>query len=101
MTASPASASALTASARVATNDPSRYLLQLCKHFQGKVPVEFDRTHGTIAVGDGRCVLDADAGVLAISIVAPTGESVERLKLMVVKHLSKFDRHDRLTLEWM
>ncbi len=99
MTASPIPS--LAASAQVATDDPSRYLLQLCKHFQGKLPVEFDRTHGTITVGRGQCVLDTGAGVLTISIVAPTAESVDQLKLMVAKHLAKFDRHDRLTLEWV
>ncbi len=95
------SAGPLTAGAQVTTDDPSRYLLQLCKHFQGKVPVEFDRTHGTIAVGDGRCDLDAGPGVLTISIVAPTADVVDQLKFMIAKHLAKFDRHDRLTLEWM
>ncbi len=94
------SSASLVATASVVTDDPSRYLLQLCKHFEGKLPVEFNRTHGTIAAGDGCCVLDAVGGMLNISIAAPSAADLEQLKFMVAKHLAKFDRHDRLNLSW-
>ncbi|MGH9190105.1 MAG: DUF2218 domain-containing protein [Acidimicrobiales bacterium] len=95
-----ANASALSSRAVVVTDDPSRYLLQLCRHFQRKIPVDFDRTRGVIEIGDGRCELTAEPGALVLAISAASASSVARFEQVITRHLARFDRHHRLRIEW-
>jgi hypothetical protein len=94
------SAPTLEATATIATDQPSRYLLQLCKHLRGKVPVEFDDSHGAITVGAGSCTLDALDGALVVHVTGTDPESIAQLESIVARHLKKFDRHDSLVIEW-
>ncbi|MBS0561653.1 MAG: DUF2218 domain-containing protein, partial [Proteobacteria bacterium] len=49
------------AEARVPTELPRRYLAQLCKHFQHKLPVTLEETRGHIAFPSGDCDVTAEA----------------------------------------
>ena len=88
------------AGARVATESASKYLQQLCKHFEHKLPVNFDASAGAITFPTGQVQLSADAEALAITLDAPTDEDLERLKDVVARHLVRFAFRETLEVDW-
>lgn len=101
----------LIALARVETERPSRYLVQLCRHVNHAneaVPVrpgmqphaQWSDAHGVINVGSGRCILDAKPGVLMLRVEAPDEQTLRRVKQGVADRLERFGRRDRLTVTW-
>jgi uncharacterized protein len=91
---------AFRAAARVATAQASKYLQQLCKHFQHKLPATFDAAAGAITFPTGEVKLAADAEALAISLQSPTGDDLERLKDVVARHLVRFAFREELSVAW-
>jgi hypothetical protein len=87
--------------ASVATEKPTPYLKQLCKHFGHKVDVAFDDERGTIELPMGRCELDATrAGVLRMRVQAADPESLTRTEQVIGSHLERFGRRDALSVSW-
>jgi catechol 2,3-dioxygenase len=93
-------ATELRSRADVATDRPSPYLLQLCKHFRHKLDVTFDERTGTIPFAFGRCELRAGDGVLRLEAVAATPEELERVENVIGSHLVRFGRRHELTVSW-
>jgi hypothetical protein len=113
----------LTAEARIDTERPSRYLVQLCKHAaamgatQGHGPrvhlrglltrrevqvhAEWTDTHGTVTFTPwGRCTLTADATTLTVRIDAADEDDVCRIQDVITRNLNRFGRRERLTVQW-
>jgi hypothetical protein len=88
--------------ARVATAVPSRYLMQLCKHFQHKLPVAFDERQGRVDFPAGRCELDAEAdeGVLLMRVTAGDETELARLEDVVARHLERFAFREKPEIQW-
>ena len=88
--------------ARVATAVPRRYLGQLCKHFQHKLPVELSETQGRIDFPMGVCTLDAAAlpGTLLMRATAPDEDALAKLEEVVGRHLERFAFREPLTVQW-
>jgi uncharacterized protein len=59
-----------TAVAEIPTPQASRYLSQLCKHFQHKIPVTLEDGSGQITFPMGICTLHANADLLTLSVDA-------------------------------
>ena len=106
MTITTASATAL-----VPTDSASKYLQQLCKHWQHNLAVEFSPEHGTIIFprdargadwpGDGLVTFDAGADALDVRIDASVAGQLEGLKGAVARHLDRFAfREAPLTFDW-
>lgn len=102
---------AFAAIARVPTASGSRYLQQLCKHWQHNMPVEFTAERGTVTFprnargadhpGDGLATFDAAADTLDVRIDATSPEQLEGLKGVVARHLDRFAfREAPLTFDW-
>ncbi|MFF7643887.1 DUF2218 domain-containing protein [Streptomyces canus] len=117
-----------TAEARVETERPSRYLVQLCKHFDNKgrhlghrprahgggdaqalremqavaaqAQVEWSDTHGRVSLPWGRCELRADLGALTVQVEAVDEENLGRLQELVGGHVERFGRRERLKVAW-
>jgi hypothetical protein len=87
--------------ARVPTPLASRYLGQLCKHFEHKRPVEYSRDHGSISFDSGICTLDAMEETLILTADSPDPEQLERLQDVVAKHLIRFAFRDAPPIEWV
>jgi hypothetical protein len=94
---------ALTSEARVATELPRRYLGQLCKHFQHKLPVELTETHGRVEFAMGVCTLDAEsvAGVLLMRVEAADEAALAKLEDVVARHLERFAFREALAVAWV
>ncbi len=100
-----------TTHAAVPTTNASRYLQQLCKHWQHNLTVEFDADHGTVVFprdargashpGDALVTFDAGADALDVRIDATSAEQLDGLKGAVARHLDRFAfREAPLGFDW-
>src|SRR4051812_45314192 len=85
--------------AELATTHASRYLQLLCKHWSHRFPVSFDATHGTVALDGVRCVFDAEAERLSLSLEGDA-EALPRLSEVVSEHLKRFAFRETFELRW-
>ena len=99
------------AMADVPTAHASRYLQQLCKHWQHNLAVAFTPNHGTVTFprdargadhpGDGLATLDAGESTLTVRIDATSPEQLDGLKTVVARHLDRFAfREAPLAFDW-
>ena len=93
--------SPLSSEVRVPTPVPRRYLGQLCKHFQHKLPVTLDERHGRIEFPAGVCELDAtNDETLILRASAGDEASLARLEEVVARHLERFAFREELKVGW-
>jgi hypothetical protein len=110
----------LTAEAQVKTQDPGRYLTQLCHHAQQvhrmrhqprnhggdrqpppKVQqVECSETSGVISFGWGQCIMQATPGTLTLRAEAEDEGSLQRVQDIVARDIERFGKRHRLTVAW-
>ncbi len=86
--------------ARVALDQPARYLGQLCKHFAHKLPVTLEEARGSIAFPMGTCRLEAAEGLLLLRAEAEGDEALERLQEVVGRHLLRFAFRTPPAIDW-
>lgn len=100
-----------TATARVPTAHASKYLQQLCKHWQHNLRVEFTPERGTIMFprnargadwpGDGTVALEAGEDSLTVTVDASNTAHLEALEGAVARHLDRFAfREAPLSFVW-
>lgn len=100
-----------TSAARVPTENGSRYLQQLCKHWSHNLQVEFTPERGSVVFprdarganwpGDGKLTLRAEPGHLICTIEGSVAEQLAALKGVVERHLDRFAfREAPLKFEW-
>jgi hypothetical protein len=92
--------SAIEAVAEIETEHASRYLQQLCKHFQHKRPVTFGPHSGQIDFPVGECRLAAESDMLTLRLKAGSEEDMQRLKDVVARHLVRFAFREEMTIDW-
>ena len=97
--------------ADVPTAHASKYLQQLCKHWQHNLAVAFTPDHGTVAFprdargadwpDDALVTFDAGPDTLSVRINASNDEHLAVMKDVVVRHLDRFAfREAPLTFDW-
>ena len=97
--------------ANVPTSHASKYLQQLCKHWQHNLVVEFTADHGTVTfpkdargaewTSDALVTFDAETDALSVRIDASSDEHVEVMKGVVARHLDRFAFCEApLTFDW-
>ena len=84
----------------VPTQQASKYLQQLCKHFQHKVKASFDEAQGTLEFEAGRATLQAESSVLKIKIEARDEDGLKSLEDVVARHLERFAFRETLAIVW-
>lgn len=72
------------------TENGSKYLQQLCKHFGHKIEVAFTETEATIPFPFGPAALRADEGGLWIEVSGEDDETLTRAKGVIDSHLARF-----------
>jgi hypothetical protein len=101
----------VSSTARVPTASASKYLQQLCKHWQHNLTVEFDAHHGTVVFpkdargadwpDDALVTFDARGETLDVRIDASIEGQLEGLKGAVARHLDRFAfREAPLAFDW-
>jgi hypothetical protein len=88
--------------AAVPTANASRYLQQLCKHWQHKLDVTFTPDVGSIAFPGGATLgLTAYADRLDLRLDVPHDGDLERMQGVVADHLNRFAfREGELAFDW-
>ena len=97
--------------AQVPTRSASRYLQQLCKHWEHNLAVDFDASRGSIVfprdargaewAGDATVTLAAHDDMLECAIDASEPDQLEALKDAVARHLDRFAfREAPLAFDW-
>lgn len=91
----------LTSTGTFATENASRYLQQLCKHFGHKVDVDFNETEARLAMPLGPVTMTADTEVLTINVSAADADSIGVARKVIDSHLERFAfREDFKTMSW-
>lgn len=110
------------AQVHVATERPSRYLVQLCRHISqmgrqsghrppslhggGKhIPpevlhVEWSDTHGAVRLNWGQLTVQTAADGLTLRVEADNDEDLRRIQDLLAGRLEKIGRRDHLTVSW-
>lgn len=93
----------LSSEARVPTAVPRRYLGQLCKHFQHKLPVTLGEREGHIAFPAGPCDLAVsdDDTVLVLRVTAGDEAELAGLQDVVARHLLRFAFRETPEVHWV
>jgi hypothetical protein len=86
--------------ATVNTPLASRYLTQLCKHFEHKLPVTHGDGQGRIPFSAGECLLFSKDGVLTLTVNATDEAGLAQLENVVERHLVRFAFREELGLSW-
>ena len=100
-----------TATSRIPTQSASKYLQQVCKHWEHNLPVSFDASHGEVTFAmdargadwpaDALVKLDAEADILVCTINASAEGQREGLKGALERHIDRFVfREMPLTYNW-
>jgi hypothetical protein len=89
------------AEAVVATTLPRRFMGQLCKHFQHKLPVVLNQDDGRIAFDSGVCTLRAETDALRMRVEAADADTLTHLEDVVARHLLRFAFRDTLEVAWV
>jgi hypothetical protein len=92
--------SAVHSRAEIATAQAGRYLGQLCKHFQHKIPVTLEADRGHITFGKGDCRLLAADGVLTLEVAAADAAALAEVQDVVARHLVRFAFREPLDVAW-
>lgn len=89
-----------TATARIPTQSASKYLQQVCKHWEHNLPVSFDASHGEITFAkdargadwpaDALVTLDAEGDTLVCAINASAAGQRDGLKGALERHIDRF-----------
>jgi hypothetical protein len=101
----------LTATAKIPTDSASKYLQQVCKHWQHNLPVTFDKAHGQITFArdargadwpaDAVVTLVAESATLICTINASADGQRNGLKGALERHIDRFAfREAPLAYDW-
>jgi hypothetical protein len=112
-----------TAEAQVATERPSRYLTQFCKHAAAmggahadgsrvhlhgmltrrevQVQAEWSETQGIVTFSPwGQCTLVATVDTLTLRIDATDEENLRQIQEIITRDFQRFGRREHLTVDW-
>lgn len=83
------------------TENGSKYLQQLCKHFGHKLPSECTAEQGHIDFGFGRVNLTADAEALNVQIDLVDDTPPETAQNVIDRHLERFAFREQFkAMDW-
>jgi len=103
---------AVTSTARMPTAHASRYLQQVCKHWQHNLAVSFDAEQGRVVfprnargaewAGDAEVHFTATDDALTCTVVASEPSQLAALKGAVARHIHRFAfREGALSYPWV
>ncbi|WP_333826381.1 DUF2218 domain-containing protein [Pararhodobacter sp.] len=91
----------LTTTGFFATQNASRFLQQLCKHFAHKLEVTFDEHSGAFQLSESPVSLTADPAGLHVTLTAPGPREVIDARYVIDKHLVIFAWREGFTgMDW-
>jgi len=89
------------AASTFATQNASRYLQQLCKHFSHKVKVEYSRQSGSAELPGGKLKLEATSAALLVRLESEAPRDLVKARYILEDHLVRFAFKEKLLgLNW-
>lgn len=90
----------LISEARVATSMAQRYMTQLCKHFEHRLPARCSAAKGSIEFASGVCRMAVEPDLLILRAEAKDEELLGQLETVVARHLERFAFRDKPEIAW-
>lgn len=87
--------------AQVKSEQASRYLVQLCKHFAHKRPTDYDESRGRVDFQPGLCVMHAVGDQLSLRCEALSEQTLHVVKETVEAHLARFAWREAIAVNWI
>lgn len=87
-------------SSHFATEQASRLLVRLCRHFSHKIDAQWDEREGRLVFSIGECRLLAAESGLGLQCCAPTAGELDELQEVLRRHLQGFAQVEELVLQW-
>jgi len=84
----------------IETENASKYLKQLCRHFAHKVEVEYDDVKAEVSFIPGPCKMLAREGLLIIEAESILDQGLLITQSIIDQHIKKFAWREELTLDW-
>lgn len=85
----------------VPTENASRYLQQLCKHWGHRFKVAFTPEAGEIEFADGKVLsLTSAENRLVLDLRVPANEDAGVMQGVVAEHLQRFAHKEELVVAW-
>ncbi|MCB8839171.1 DUF2218 domain-containing protein [Aurantimonas sp. VKM B-3413] len=89
------------AEAHVATDNASRYLQQLCKHWSHKFETTFDPRNGVVRFDAAQSLaLTATESEIHMTLAVEDQANLARMQEVVAEHLQRFAFRENLTVDW-
>ena len=86
--------------ANIATPNARKHFVQLCKHFQHKIPANWAANAGSIEFLFGQCRLSGTDGELEIVLASADAAQLTQLQDVVARHLVRFAFREELAITW-
>jgi uncharacterized protein len=91
----------LASEARVATVLAQRYMTQLCKHFEHRLPARYGPAEGCIEFAAGVCRMTVpQPDLLVLRAEAGDEAALGQLEHTIARHLERFAFRDRPAITW-
>lgn len=85
----------------VRTQNASRYLTQLCKHWSHRFAATHTPRHGAVELPFGKTSFEASDGALQIAVSLAQPEDAAAANKVITEHLNRFAfREGPLSLAW-
>ena len=84
----------------IATVEPARIILRLCKHWGHKFAVTHDDAQGRIDLPLGLCLLTAGEGRLTARLQGVPGADMARFEQVVAEHAQRMARGETCVWDW-
>jgi hypothetical protein len=91
---------ALSSEAQIATAVAQRYITQLCKHFEHRLPARYWAEWGSIEFPTGTCRMEARPNLLILRAEAKDEAALGQLEEVVTRHLERFAFRARPEIAW-
>lgn len=86
--------------ASINTEEASRFLRMLCKHFAHKVEADWSDDSGWVAFAMGRCDMQATAVQLHVRCQAENLSDLDEVADTIKSHFDRFAQKQQLVLNW-
>ncbi len=90
----------LSSEAQIATALAQRYLTQLCKHFEHRLPARYWAEWGSIEFPTGICRLEAKPNLLIVRAEAKDEAALGEIEAVVARHLERFAFRNKPEIAW-
>lgn len=94
------SGATLTSTATIATAEPARIILRLCKHWGHKFDVAYDDVQGRVDLPMGLCLMQAGEGQLRFRLEGAPDADMGRFEQVVAEHAQRMARDETYQWDW-